>query len=91
MGRNGPWIGGRLTERPSAIFRQHVRVAPYPEDDIPRIVDQLGHADSIVMGSDWPHAEGIAEPADFADLLRPLDDDTVERIMHRTAEELFAR
>lgn len=91
MGRNGPWIGGQLTDRPSAIFRDHIRVAPYPEDDIPAIVDRLGHADSIVMGSDWPHAEGLAEPADFVDLLDPLDDDTVDRIMHRTAEELFAR
>ena len=34
MGRNGPWIGGQFTERPSAIFKQHVRVTPYPEDDI---------------------------------------------------------
>lgn len=91
MGRNGPWIGGKLTERPSEIFRRHVRVAPYPEDDIPWIVDQLGHADCIVAGSDWPHAEGIAEPADFVKLLDPLDDDTKDRIMFRTAEELFAR
>jgi len=91
MGRNGPWIGGKLRERPSEIFRRHVRVAPYPEDDIPWIVEQLGHADSIVAGSDWPHAEGIAEPADFVKLLDPLDDDTKDRIMFRTAEELFAR
>lgn len=91
MGRNGPWIGGQLTERPSAIFREHVRVAPYPEDDIPGIVDRLGHADSIVMGSDWPHAEGMAEPAEFATLLDPLGDDTIDRIMYRTADELFAR
>ena len=34
MGRNGPWIGGSLGERPSAVFKRHVRVAPYPEDDI---------------------------------------------------------
>lgn len=91
MGRNGPWIGGPLKDRPSAIFREHIRVAPYPEDDIPWIVERMGHADSIVMGSDWPHAEGIAEPADFVKLLDPLDSETVERIMHRTAEELFAR
>lgn len=91
MGRNGPWIGGQLPQRPSAIFREHVRVAPYPEDDIPWIVEQLGHADSIVMGSDWPHAEGLAVPADFAKLLDPLDEDTVERIMHGNADALFAR
>lgn len=91
MGRNGPWIGGKLTERPSTIFQRHVRVAPYPEDDIPWVVDQLGTADSIVMGSDWPHAEGLAEPKDFAKLLDPLGDDTKSRIMHGTAEQLFAR
>jgi predicted TIM-barrel fold metal-dependent hydrolase len=91
MGRNGPWIGGKLTERPSEIFRRHVRVAPYPEDDIPGIVEDLGHVDSIVMGSDFPHAEGLAEPAEFAKLLDPLDEVTVRRIMRDNAEALFAR
>ena len=91
MGRNGPWIGGKLTERPSEIFRRHVRVAPYPEDDIPWIVDNLGHVDSIVMGSDFPHAEGLAEPAEFAKLLDPLDAVTQRRIMRDNAEALFAR
>jgi predicted TIM-barrel fold metal-dependent hydrolase len=91
MGRNGPWIGGPLSERPSAIFRRHVRVAPYPEDDIPWIIESLGHADSIVMGSDWPHAEGLAEPASFEDLLGPLDVETRARIMHDNGEALFAR
>jgi hypothetical protein len=91
MGRNGPWIGGRLADRPSAIFREHVRVAPYPEDDIPWIVERMGHADSLVMGSDWPHAEGIAEPADFVKLLDGLDDTTKRRIMCETANELLPR
>ena len=76
MGRNGPWIGGQLTERPSNIFRKYVRVAPYPEDDIPWIVENLGGDDRcLVMGSDFPHAEGIAEPADFEKLLDPLADE----------------
>ena len=33
---------GRCDERPSEIFRRHVRVAPYPEDDVVRIVTDLG-------------------------------------------------
>jgi len=90
MGRNGPWKGGKLTERPSALFRRHIRVAPYPEDDIPWIVDNLGDADSIVMGSDFPHAEGLAEPADFAQLLAPLPDDVRHAILRGNAERLFA-
>jgi predicted TIM-barrel fold metal-dependent hydrolase len=92
MGRNGPWIGGKLTERPSAIFKRHVRVAPYPEDDIPWIVENLGGDSScIVMGSDFPHAEGLAEPADFVKLLDPLDDTAKRAIMRTNAERLFDR
>jgi predicted TIM-barrel fold metal-dependent hydrolase len=91
MGRNGPWIGGKLTDRPSAIVRQHVRVAPYPEDDIPWIVENLGHDESIVMGSDFPHAEGIAEPADYVKLLDPLDEAAKRRIMRDNAAALLSR
>jgi predicted TIM-barrel fold metal-dependent hydrolase len=92
MGRNGPWIGGPLEDRPSRIFQEFVRVAPYPEDDIPWIVQNLDGADKcLVMGSDYPHAEGLAEPGDFAKLLDPLDDATVHRIMRANAEILFDR
>lgn len=90
MGRNGPWKGGTLKERPSEIFRRHVRVAPYPEDDIPWIVENLGYDDCIVMGSDYPHAEGLAEPADFVKLLDPLPADVQARILRTNAEDVFA-
>jgi predicted TIM-barrel fold metal-dependent hydrolase len=90
MGRNGPWIGGKLTERPSDIFRRHVRVVPYPEDDIPGIVTSLGYDECLVMGSDFPHAEGLAEPADFVKLLDPLDEASKRRIMRGNADRLLA-
>lgn len=89
MGRNGPWIGGPLRDRPSEVFRQHVRVVPYPEDDVVKIVTDLGHADSVAMGSDFPHAEGLARPADFADLLVELSDDDRRKIMRGNAEALL--
>ena len=92
MGRNGPWIGGKLEDRPSRIFQEFVRVAPYPEDDIPWIVENLDGDDRcIVMGSDFPHAEGLAEPADFEKLLDPLPADARRRIMRGNAETLFDR
>ena len=90
MGRNGPWIGGKLTERPSAIFRRHVRVAPYPEDDIPRIARDLPDVDCLVMGSDFPHAEGLAEPAGFAALLDGLPEAQQRQILRDNAARLLA-
>jgi predicted TIM-barrel fold metal-dependent hydrolase len=89
MGRNGPWIGGKLTERPSAIFRRHVRVAPYPEDDIPKIARDLPDVDCLVMGSDFPHAEGLAEPAGFAALLDGLTEQQQRQILRDNAVKLL--
>jgi predicted TIM-barrel fold metal-dependent hydrolase len=89
MGRNGPWIGGKLTERPSVIFRRHVRVAPYPEDDIPKIVRDLPDVDCLVMGSDFPHAEGLAEPAGFAALLDGLTETQQRQILRDNATKLL--
>jgi predicted TIM-barrel fold metal-dependent hydrolase len=81
MGRNGPWIGGRLTERPSEIFKRHVLVTPFPEDDVHSVVQALGGVESIVLGSDWPHAEGLAEPADYLRVLEGLSADQQLRVM----------
>jgi predicted TIM-barrel fold metal-dependent hydrolase len=65
-------------------------VVPYPEDDIVEIVRQLGHCDCLVMGSDFPHAEGLAEPARFADLITELSIEDQAKIMSLNAAPLFA-
>ena len=74
MGRGGQWNGGQLSERPTAIARRHVIAAPYPEDDVASIVDAVGH-EMLAMGSDYPHAEGLAQPRDFAKLVDHLPED----------------
>ena len=92
MGRNGPWIGGKLADRPSSIFKEFVRVTPYPEDDVVSIVSRLGgDARCLVMGSDFPHAEGLENPADFRKLLESLPEGTKREIMRGNAETLFDR
>jgi predicted TIM-barrel fold metal-dependent hydrolase len=50
---------------PVEAFRDHVWVAPFYEDDLATLKDVLG-IDRLLFGSDWPHAEGLAEPRDFA-------------------------
>lgn len=67
IAKNGYWPGGQLPERPSKIFAKNVGVVAYPEDDLKSIVEQVGNADWVMMGSDYPHAEGVEEPRIFAD------------------------
>jgi predicted TIM-barrel fold metal-dependent hydrolase len=56
---------------PVESFREHVWVAPFYEDNITTLRDIHG-ADRILLGSDWPHPEGLATPrqwiGDFVDL-----------------------
>jgi predicted TIM-barrel fold metal-dependent hydrolase len=89
MARLGPWLGGQLTERPSAIFKRHVKVVPYPEDNTIAIADQLGGTDSLVAGSDWPHAEGMREPAEQFLRVAGLGDDRRRHFMRDNGLELF--
>lgn len=78
---------GWFAERPSETFRRHVWVAPFWEDD-PAEATQLIGADRTLLGSDWPHAEGIPEPSEYADSIAPLGADAVRRVMRDNFVEL---
>ena len=88
MARNGPWPGGRLKQRPSEIFREHIYVAPFPEDDVPGLVEILG-SEQVLAGSDFPHAEGMTEPGDFFDLVQPLAPDVQRLVMRENARRML--
>ena len=88
MGRNGPWPGGYVAGRPSEIVREHVYVSPYHEEDIPALVRSYG-VERVVFGSDYPHPEGLAQPAQFVEGLRGLSDADVRRIMRDNSAQLL--
>ena len=90
MGRNGPWIGGRIREKPSRIVRRHVFVSPYHEEDIPALAAEIG-ASQVVFGSDYPHPEGLAEPGDFVDGIEKLSEEEIRMIMRDNALGLVGR
>jgi predicted TIM-barrel fold metal-dependent hydrolase len=62
MGRKAKW--GELDDRPSAVFKRHFVVAPFPEENVRRVVDEVG-IEPIVFGSDFPHGEGLARPHEY--------------------------
>jgi predicted TIM-barrel fold metal-dependent hydrolase len=79
LGRKAKW--GQISERPSRIFQRHFLVAPYPEENVQRVISAVG-VDPIAFGSDFPHGEGLAFPAHYAHTqLSGLADGDVKRIM----------
>lgn len=73
---------------PIEAFRRNVWVSPFFEDDIPALTEQVA-LDHLLMGSDWPHAEGLPEPADYVADLEGFADEEIKMIMHDNARALL--
>ncbi len=65
----------------------HVWVSPYYEDDLIGLRTAIG-AERILFGSDFPHAEGLADPASFVKDLDGFSADEIRLIMRENALEL---
>jgi predicted TIM-barrel fold metal-dependent hydrolase len=71
---------GSFADHPRAVFGEHVWVTPFWEDDVTALVDHL-RVDRLLLGSDWPHAEGTRHPVDFVtESLAGLPDEAIRRI-----------
>jgi predicted TIM-barrel fold metal-dependent hydrolase len=51
-------------EDPRDTFRRHVWVSPFYEDELASLRELIG-SEHILMGSDFPHVEGLVEPASY--------------------------
>jgi predicted TIM-barrel fold metal-dependent hydrolase len=74
-------------EDPVELFKQHVWINPFWEDDIHEVVEWMG-ADRVIFGSDWPHIEGMPAPRDYLAELDGFSDRDVARIVRDNAREL---
>jgi predicted TIM-barrel fold metal-dependent hydrolase len=78
MGRRATW--GKLTKRPSEYFREHCFVAPFPEENVPRVVEAVG-IEPIVFGSDFPHGEGLPDPGMYLGQISTFGEEQQRMIM----------
>lgn len=76
-------------EDPRETLRRHVWVSPFYEDDLTELGELVG-VDHILFGSDWPHAEGLAEPLDYVDDLDAagFHQSQVDQVMYANAAAL---
>jgi predicted TIM-barrel fold metal-dependent hydrolase len=79
-----------FTRDPIETFREHVWIAPFYEDDFEELADQIG-LEHVLLGSDWPHPEGIAQPSDYLADVAGFSPDAQRRIMRENLRELVGR
>ena len=75
---------------PIETFREHCWVSPFQEENVREMGDLLG-SDRLLMGSDWPHAEGISEPRDYVRDLDGFTADEIRLVMRENAMTLAQR
>jgi predicted TIM-barrel fold metal-dependent hydrolase len=77
-------------EDPVETFRRNVWINPFWEDDIPEVIEHMG-ADRVILGSDWPHMEGLAHPRDILEELDGVTDVDKQKILFDNTSELNER
>ena len=76
-----------FAQSPVDQFIEHCWVAPFVEDSVEEPASHLP-LDRILLGSDWPHAEGLAEPKAFLDKVASFTPAEQQRIMIDDANDL---
>ena len=78
MGRKATW--GELDRKPSEYFADHCFAAPFPEENVDRVVAVVG-TKPLVFGSDFPHGEGLPHPSLYLGQLARLSDAETKAVM----------
>jgi predicted TIM-barrel fold metal-dependent hydrolase len=83
-------LPGHYTADPADVFRRHVWINPFWEDDLAEVVHHMG-ADRVIFGSDWPHMEGLEHPRDILDDLGDVAPEDWEKILYANTAGLNQR
>jgi len=67
-------------EDPVEVFKRNVYVSPFWEEDLPALAELIGE-EHVLFGSDYPHPEGLADPASYVKELHGAPEDVVRKIM----------
>jgi predicted TIM-barrel fold metal-dependent hydrolase len=67
-------------EDPVEVIKRNIFISPFWEEDLGALAELLG-VDQVLFGSDYPHPEGMADPASYLQELADLPDEWVRKIM----------
>ena len=69
-----------FAEDPVEVFKRNIHVSPFWEEDLVALGELIG-VDRVLFGSDYPHPEGLADPASYVDELAGAPEEAVRKIM----------
>lgn len=75
---------GYYSEDPTELFREHVWINPFWEDDVYEVAEIMGTR-RVIFGSDWPHIEGMPKPLDYVRELTRFSDQDQQLILRDNA------
>ncbi|WP_026240256.1 amidohydrolase family protein [Parafrankia discariae] len=70
----------QFAEEPVSVLRRNVHISPFWEENMSDLAELLG-VERVLFGSDFPHPEGLGDPASFVDELKNLTDEEKALIM----------
>ncbi|MDR7166498.1 putative TIM-barrel fold metal-dependent hydrolase [Nocardia kruczakiae] len=65
---------------PVEAVKRSIHVSPFWEEDLQAIADLIG-VENVLFGSDYPHPEGLAEPARYINEIKDMPPADQEKIM----------
>ena len=77
---------------PAEEIRNRIHISPFWEDNLGELADIVG-VDRVLFGSDYPHPEGLAQPARYIDVLTErtkLSEEDKAKIMGGNLARLIA-
>ena len=77
-----------FSTHPVETLRRNVWINPFWEESVKGLVELMG-ADRVCFGSDFPHPEGLAEPAQFLSMAGDLSAAELEQVMSTNLADLL--
>ena len=77
-----------LLENPVEVLKRNIYISPFWEEDLGALAEVVG-VDHVLFGSDYPHPEGLADPASYVDELEGASPEVVRKIMGANLAKLM--